>query len=501
MPPTVNLPEWFSNWLLGVHAWENLSADKRKDARSFIKDLLETNDPLLLGAKTAEQAIKKVNAKFYGGPGVTTPPPNSGNNNTPSEGNTGNNPGGSGGGGSGGGGGPVTTQDLPGVEGSDYSFVRFGGRTYVVYFVDLPNGKRIKMSWKVDEKDFERFGVTDAKVRNVSQAEFSALEYFGNAGEITLTGEQVHPFQTYIKKIREQQGNVSWLSDREFMSQYLMGYAEGIQGDALLPYLKQTDWYQSRTDRMRSWELDINKADRHAQIQATRTQMMSVLQSFYGPTIDLVGLGFTDKKLKAMAEKIAGGFWGDPSDGMAIWAEQQRQKALLQEGSPAWIDQEQQLEAQRGFMNKPEEIRGQLRDQARQWLGPSGQLDNDTLTKWANNLASGIASEEDWTNFLSNQARSLYPWLSTGESWQDRASAYRNIAENLLGQPVGWDSTLLRSLGGLDANGKPNGAALSFDEFEKQIRSSDAFYKGPVGRQEGWDVYAQLANSFTGQTF
>jgi len=225
------------------------------------------------------------------------------------------------------------------------------------------------------------------------------------------------------------------------------------------------------------------------------------VHALYGPTADLVGLGFTDQKLKDMATKIASGFWGDPSDGLAIWAEQQRVKAAALEGTPAWIDQEQQLEAQRGFMNKPEEIRGQLRDQARQWLGPAGQLDNDTLTKWAQNLSSGIASEEDWTNFLSNQTRHLYPWLATGEPWQDRASPYKNIAENLLGQPVGWDSTVLRDLGGVGADGQPTGAALSFDEFEKKIRSTDAFYKGPVGRTEGWNTFATLDQAFNGRTY
>ena len=46
---------------------------------------------------------------------------------------------------------PTVTQDLPGVLGTDYRFVRFGGRTYVVYYVNLPNGKRIQMSWKIEE--------------------------------------------------------------------------------------------------------------------------------------------------------------------------------------------------------------------------------------------------------------------------------------------------------------------------------------------------------------
>ena len=229
--------------------------------------------------------------------------------------------------------------------------------------------------------------------------------------------------------------------------------------------------------------------------------MMQVLRDFYGPTIDLVGLGFTDQKLKAMAEKIASGFWGNPSDGLAIWAENQRQKAIQQEGTPAWIDQEQQLQEQRAFLNRPEEIRGQLREDALRWLGPSGMLDQETLTKWANNIASGLASEEDWTNFLTNQSRSLYPWLSAGEAWQDRAASYKNIAENLLGQPVGWDNSLLKNLGGVGADGTPTGAALSYDEFEKLIRSSDAFFTGPVGRQEGWNVYATLDNAFSGRTY
>lgn len=396
---------------------------------------------------------------------------------------------------------PTVTQDLPGTFGKDYSFVRYGGVTYVVYYVDLPNNKRIKMSWKVDKKDYARFGVTEQKIRNITRAQHEALEFFGNAGDIQLTGDEHHPFEQYIREMRKQYGNVSWLHDREFMSVFLMGYAENVSPDVLQNYLRRTKWYQSRTDRQRTWELEIGKADKHAQVQATRSQMTQILSDLYGPDLDLVALGFTDEKLKKMAEKIASGWYGDPSDGLMIWAEQQRAKAADKEGTPAWIEEQQAAEQRRAYMNRPEEIRADLRDQAFSWLGPSGVPDFDTLTKWAKNLASGVASEEDWTNYIQNRAHQLYPWLGPNETWQDAASPYRQIAERLLGQPVDWNNSLLSSLGAKDANGSPTGQAMSFDEYEQYIRSTDAFFHGPVGREEGWNVFATLDNVFNGRTY
>lgn len=384
---------------------------------------------------------------------------------------------------------------LPGKEGTDYHFVRYGDKVYVVYRVKLPNGKFVNTTWRVEPEDLK--AIDPRSIKKIGQAQFKSLNVFGSSSEIARTGTDEHPFQQYLKDLRERYGNVSWFSNREFMSVMLMGWAENWTAAELEQRIKRTDWYQSRTDAARQWELELTKREREKQKELWGVRVSDALDDLYGPNVDW-RTSIKPSELKKFAERIASGKLGDPTEGLEIWLQNQRKKAEKIEGTQAWIERQQTLEEQRGFMNRPEDMREKLRAEAMEWLGPRGMPDNATLRKWSEELVSEVKSDGDWQKFLRTQAQALYPWLGKDERWQDRAGSYKRIAEEAWGQPVSWDNKYLYELGERNANGALTGKTLGYDDFEKLVRSDKKFWEGPTARQEGFELFNFLNSTFKG---
>lgn len=386
---------------------------------------------------------------------------------------------------------------IPGKEGTDYHFVQYGSAVYVVYRVKLPNGKFVNTTWRVEKDDYEALGIKPGGVKRIGKSQFQSLNVFGSSNEIARTGSEEHPFQQYLKDLRERYGNVSWFSNREFMSVMLMGWAENWSAAELEQRIKRTDWYQSRTDATRQWELELTKKEREKQKEVWRTRIADELDNLYGPAVDWRGT-IKPSEIKAWAERIASGKLGNPSEGAEIWLANMRKKAEKVEGSQAWIERQKLIEEQKGFMNRPEDVREKIRAEALEWLGPRGLPDNATLRKWSEDLVSENKSDGDWQKFLRNQAKSLYPWLGTDERWQDRAGSYKRIAEDAWGQPVSWDNKYLYELGERNAQGALTGKTLGYDDFEKLVRSDKRFWGGPTARQEGFELFNFLNSTFKG---
>ncbi len=386
---------------------------------------------------------------------------------------------------------------LPGVYGQDYTFVRFNDKVYVVYKTPV-GGKTVRMSWAIPGDKLEHYGATGGRIHNIGREQFRNLNFFGGADEITATGGDDPPFQSFLKDLREEFGNVSWLQDREVVEIFLMGHLEQMDPEAILNRVKQTGWYQKRTDRQREWELDMNDAQRKVELKSFRTRMMQEVDGLLGAGFTLDDIGVTAKELDQMVSRVASGKLGDPSEGFLVWSDKLRRLAEKVEGTNAWIEKDSAAAEQRGYLNRPEEMREQIRQDAFDWLGPKGSPDEGLLTKWAQRLVSGDASEEDWANFMRQQAKALYPWLGPNERWADRASSYKRISEDLLGKTIGYDHKLLAKIGGVDAAGKTTGGAIDYGDFEKLVRSTDEFWRGPVAEEEAFGVMGRLNQIFNG---
>lgn len=392
----------------------------------------------------------------------------------------------------------VNASVLPGKEGTDYHFVNYGGQVYVVYRVKLADGKWVNTTWRVDKEDYKALGVNPSKVRKIARPAFRALNVFGSSSEIAKSGSDEHPFQTYMKHLREVNGQVSWLGDKQFMSVMLMGWAENWSAEELRQRLTRTSWYKSRTDYQRQWELETAPGQRDAEKNVWETRMMGALEDLYGPNTSLKEAGFNKDTFANNVDKLASGKWGAPADGFEVWLQGERERAEKIEGTTAWMEKQQALEEQRAFMNRPEDVAEQLRQQATEWLGPRGVPDQQTLSNWASRLVSEKASDADWETYLRTQAKNLYPYLGTEERWQDRASAYKNIAEQELGRTLTWDDDLLYSIGEKGTDGAPTGAAMNYDAYTRLVRSQDEWWKTSNAASEGFDLFNALNNTFQG---
>lgn len=391
---------------------------------------------------------------------------------------------------------------LPGVKGTDYHLVRGpNGAVYAVYRVRLPNGRWINTTWRVEKSQYKALNIDPDKVRRIGRQAFNNLNVFGTADEIVRRGgHDKHPFQSYIQHLSELHHGTSWLQDKQFMSIMLMGWAENWTAAELQQRLSNTKWYESRTDAQRDWELNKSAEQRQAEITSTRSRVTEALQDLYGPNISLDDAGVTDEEIGRIAKKIASGSFGSPADGFEAWFERARNRAERVEGSAAWIERQQEIEAARAFQNRPEDVFEQIRQEAFQWLGPQGRPDNDTLRRWSQDLVSEVKSDGDWQRFLRNQAKNLYPWLGPEEMWQDRAGMYKRIAEEQYGTPIDWDDPILGTLGEQDANGAFTGNALSFDAYTKQLRNTDRWWGTKMAQDEGFQLVNYLNNTFNGVT-
>jgi len=165
-----------------------------------------------------------------------------------------------------------TSHLLPGVKGKDYHFVRYGGQIYVVYNVDVAGMPHFRMSFKIDPKEYDAYGITPSKVGTVNKATFQNFQHAGSASEIIQNGD-AHPFDQYLRHLQELNGNVSWLNDKQFLGTMLEGWFKGWDATETQQALTQTKWYQSRTQTQRDWALNMSRGDRNAAVSGVVAQM------------------------------------------------------------------------------------------------------------------------------------------------------------------------------------------------------------------------------------
>lgn len=392
----------------------------------------------------------------------------------------------------------TTNHILPGVKGKDYHFVKNGGQVYVIYDVQQPGIPHFKMSFKIDPRDYDAYGISPGQVNVVNNATFKNFQHVGNASEIILNGTD-HPFDQYLQHLKEINGGVSWLNDKTFVGTMLEGYLKGWTSTETQQALQGTQWFQNRTQTQRDWALNLSRADRNAAVKGVVAQMQDQLKQLYGPGWTLKDANLNQKQLEQLAQNIASGKFGTVDEGFQLWSQHAQNHAEQIQGTPAWIAAEQQQEQINQFNNRPEDMFQQIKQQSEQWLGPNGTPDVGTLQSWANKLVVGTSSSADWEQYLQKQASSLYPWLNPGETWQDRASSYKNIAEQQLDGPVNWNDKLLSNLGQMDANGKATGGAMSYDDFTKAVRSDGRFWQGSTAANETYSLFNRLNATFNGQ--
>jgi len=383
--------------------------------------------------------------------------------------------------------------DLPGIQGKDYHFISYGGQNFAVYTVQIPGGGMIHMTFRIDKPGFMPHGV---HVQHITNSQFQSLQHMGDISEVTKRGDQRHPFQQYLSHLQELYGNISWMHDKQFLGVMLSGWAKNWSSSEIQQRLTRTSWYQQRTDAQRSW-LTLSTSEKAARTSDLQTQMRDGLMQIYGPNVDWAK-HVSQSDIEREAQNIASGEFGDPATGLQTWLQRRTFDAQGIEGTQAWTDQEQKAQQLNAFKNQPEDIYQQILQQSKQWLGPNATPSDQTLRQWSTDLASGTKAQGDWQQFLQDRTKSLYPYLSPGEDWQSRADAYKNIAEQQLGTPVGYNDPLLQKIGQVDAKGQSTGAPVSSTEFQQIVRQDPRFWQSQTAKQEGFSVLGSLNQMFNG---
>ena len=405
---------------------------------------------------------------------------------------------GKGGGGTGGGGGGNNNgkdkdgggdnAHIVGKKGQDYQVVRFGGNTYVVYKVKV-KGKTVPAMWMVSKEDLKGNNFSPDEGRNLTKEQFKRLNFFGNYNTFKVNANE-HPFAAWVRSISNKYEGYGFIKNKEVLSVMLEGWAEGWTGVEMDRQVKLTKWFQNHEAYQIDWA-NLGKADQKNALNTTKFQLQESLDALYGSD----WAQYVDKKdLDKWALNIASGRAGEPQQAFDIWYGRQQNKAEGAEGTPAYLTRN---EADQGLVNSPGDPvnqRDRIFKMAQEWLGPRGVPANETLDKWADRLANGNKSDVDWENFLNKQKQALFPFLDDNETWQDRASSYRGIAEEQLGKTLNWDDRLFSSFLKVDETGNPvndGKTAMSAWDFQKAVRTDSRWN----GSQMASTMYSDLTTS------
>lgn len=435
------------------------------------------------------------------GDGKLDPPKSEGNEGGGSGGSGGGGGAGGGGGGSGGGGGGGSSDVDKGVilgkKGKDYELVRSGnGKFAVVYKVKLGNHV-VKVAWNISKSEMEKAGLSASQAKPLTKKQWKSLKDFGNIDDIPdfQYNDKKNPFAKTIEYIEALYGGQGILKNKDVAAILAAGYIEGLPEQVILGQIRQTDWYQSRSDYQRTW-LALAEGEKQGRINSTKVALKAKLESMFGDGwMDHA----TDEDIDKWATSIAAGQYGiqtDYNSAFAAWELKMLKKAEGQMGTPAQINADEADQALADSDANPAVMFEQIRNQATEWLGYFGKPDESLLQRWANDLSSGRRSQMEWESYLRQQKQSLYRnWgLEEKETWMDAVSPYKNGAEALLGTTLTFDDELFKDLSGKDAQGRATGFRMTFDDFENRVRQDDRYRTSSNANE----MAAGFANFITG---
>lgn len=407
-------------------------------------------------------------------------------------------------GGSGGGTGSVGAQDagwkLPGKKGADYEVISDNGKIFVSY--ELHRGKDgrvlLRDAWRVPDGKLADYGIKRSEAREITKAERKKYAFFGSARDIKVHGDEKHPFSQWKEKIIARHGGTGILKNREVMNILFMGYVEKWDDASIKGAISQTKWWQNSTAYSRRWATELTDKDRETTIESNKQEIKDKLRSLYGDSWQqYIG----DGKVGDWAEKIAKGLFGlegNPQSAMNNWFSQQQRRAEKIMGTPAQVAHDEQQQDFKNSFADPDNMYARLRDESMTALGPHGMPDQDFLKRMARRLASGAMTEVEWKDRLRKRKEALYPFLDPNETWTDRASSYKQLAERLLGTTIGYDDKLLMDLEGKKTDGTRTRQAKSLYDFEDELRNTNRFWKSRTAEEEGQGIAALLNSAMLG---
>lgn len=367
----------------------------------------------------------------------------------------------------------------------NFKFFRLpSGRVVAIRTLDIA-GNNLQWGVWVDKADFDKYGVKESDIRSLTKEQAKKLEVVGNADELLFSGDDEDEFKAIVRGItRSYKGVDQVLEDDELLGVIVAQSALNLTDNEVNGLLRDTKFYRNSTDHEQAF-IGLTNEGRRELIRTTRADVLDLMEDLYGPEWQSHLGDDAMKQVRGWAIDIASGeLGGDPIGGMALLKRRQRLRAREIVGTPAYVDWQQEQEADREYTNRPDEVFEQLRGEALLWLGPAANntplVSRSTLKGWASDIATGIASVGEWQQFLRNQMKTLHPNFDFNTPWQDQIDPFKAMLEQAIGTTTTYADPFLQNVQSLDPNNKPTGSTMSLYDYAQWVRDNDPrFWDNP----------------------
>jgi hypothetical protein len=279
------------------------------------------------------------------------------------------------------------------------------------------------------------------------------------------------------------------LTDGGVMAIIALAMTREMSPEELANRLRQTKWYQARTDKQREWD-DLSEAEKDARAVDEAMKLVGLWFTYVGEDLDVSAFDTDKDGVISGAELRAGNrdlfTWsmrvasGQITQAQAVnsWV-----KAVAGESADSpWsrtIRDEEKAQGQHGV--DLSNMGGQIRDMYEEWGIP---ITDAKLEKLASDVVMNIMSIEDVEAELRKAAMGLYPTKPEGLSTRQWAEPYIQTYMGVLEVPeVGLTDALLQ-------RGLRDGATLA--DFEKTLRYDDRWLGTNNARVEMNDKVSAL---------
>ncbi|HEX7099352.1 MAG TPA: phage tail tip lysozyme [Acidimicrobiia bacterium] len=304
-------------------------------------------------------------------------------------------------------------------------------------------------------------------------------------------GSNYKTYQEMVENLLRQWGlwGSDALTDQGVLDIVAIGLTREMSEAELANRLRQTAWYQSRTDKEREWN-DLSEAERQARIVEEAMKMSQLWWTYVGRDLqvgsyDTNGDGLvsadelrkSNKDLYTWAERIASGK-ASQVEAVNAWMKE----VALQDPESPWSRMVRSEEQARGeFATNVANMAGEIRDLYWEWGLP---VSEETLRKQAEDVVMNRLAIEDLEQSLREQAQGLYPNKPQNLTTRQWAQPYMQLYMNTLETPEpGLDDPLLQ-------RGLSEGMTLA--DFRKMLRMDERWLGTVNARNEMNEKIAEL---------
>lgn len=274
------------------------------------------------------------------------------------------------------------------------------------------------------------------------------------------------------RRMREEVGQfAAYLSVPELTPILVQSAAENWEPSKLRARVETTDYFQKTTQRQRQWEL-LSDAEKRQTQQRWRVQVMQTLRSIYGPEhVEQQGWSLDHPKVQRWAEDLAR---GRQTEELFTFAHRGAAEGI--EGTPAHTARVEEMKEAGAEEVAQENLRGDLAETWRTWLGSHVSPPADLKT-WAENINANRRSMQDFEDFVKQTAGSLYPEKPENVSYREFVSPAKTILARTLELGVVPDDEPL-------LNSYVRGEVPSLAELKERARRDPRFARTSAARKD-----------------